>query len=387
LNQNERIVDIINSSNSVVTNTYVGPGVTRDEFLSRPVVWCRQTVDRVINGKLVGKDRELYEPNIEPITSIIQNVGIGSTVIFVENVRSFFDNEKENASNKFISKIKIISQDSKVGAYATAIVSDDGKISYINILNGGVGYSTAPNIIISNPVGIGSTAIFTSVITNGSVSGITTIGIGSNYSKINPPSVLIEAPIIDYETIENISYEGDFGIISGISTGSVVGVASTALIFDLLIKNDSFLRDSAIVGTAITISIIQSGYYFIIKNSNIGSGVTSLDTYNNIIGVGKSFLDNVYQVASVSIARTDAIGVGKTYVAKVVVPIKSYNGITGFGYSGYYGEYSWGKISFPNGSRKNQKSFNVNTNDGIVGLETSPIIKRFNPLRYIGYST
>jgi hypothetical protein len=385
--ENERIIDVINSSNSVITNTYVGPGITEDEFLLRPVIWCRQTVDRIINGKLIGKDRELYEPNIEPTTSIIQSVGIGSTIIFVENVRSFFDNRKENASNKFISKIKIISQKSKVGAYATAIVSNNGEISSINIISGGVGYTTSPNIIISNPVGFGSTAIFTTSITNGSVSGISTIGFGSNYSQINPPSVLIEHPLTDFEIIENVLYEGDFGVVSGISTGSIVGVASTALIFDLLIKNDSFLRDSNIVGTAITISTIKSGYYFVMKNSNIGYGVTSLDEYGNIVGVGKSFLDNVYKVASVSIARTDAVGVGQTYVAKVIVPIKSYNSITGFGYSSYYGEYSWGRISFTNGSRKNQKSFDVNTNNGIVGLETSPIIKRFNPLRYIGYST
>jgi hypothetical protein len=385
--ENERIVDIINSSNSVITNTYVGPGITEDEFLLRPVIWCRQTVDRIINGKLIGKDRELYEPNIEPTTSIIQSVGIGSTIIFVENVKSFFDNQRENASNKFISKIKIISQKSKVGAYATAIVSNNGEISNIDIISGGVGYTTSPNIIISNPVGFGSTATFTTTIINGSVSGITTIGFGSNYSQINPPSVLIEHPLTDFEIIENVLYEGDFGVISGISTGSIVGVASTALIFDLLIKNDSFLRDSNIVGTAITISTIKSGYYFVIKNSNIGYGVTSLDEYGNIVGVGKSFLDNVYKVASVSIARTDAVGIGQTYVAKVIVPIKSYNSLTGFGYSGYYGEYSWGRISFQNGSRKNQKSFNVNTSNGIVGLETSPIVKRFNPLRYIGYST
>ena len=385
--ENERIVDVINSSNSVITNTYVGPGITEDEFLLRPVIWCRQTVDRIVNGKLVGKDRQMYEPNIEPTTTIIQSVGIGSTIIFVENVRSFFDNQKENASNKFISKIKIISQESKVGAYATAIVSNGGTISSIDIISGGVGYTTVPNIIISNPVGFGSTAIFTASIINGSVSGITTIGFGSNYSQINPPSVLIEHPLTDFDIIENVLYEGDFGVVSGISTGSIVGVASTALIFDLLIKNDSFLRDSSIVGTAITISTIKSGYYFVMKNSNIGYGVTSLDEYGNIVGVGKSFLDNVYKVASVSIARTDAVGVGQTYVAKVIVSVKSYNNIAGFGYSSYYGDYSWGRISFANGSRKNQKIFEVNTNNGIVGLETSPLIKRFNPLRYIGYST
>ena len=41
-----------------------------------------------------------------------------------------------------------------------------------------------------------------------------------------------------------ISYSGDHGIITGIGTTSLGGVAVTGLVFDLVIPSDSFLRKS-----------------------------------------------------------------------------------------------------------------------------------------------
>ena len=57
-----------------------------------------------------------------------------------------------------ILKIIIVSQDSVVGASATAIVSVGGTISSISVSDGGKGYSSAPAVTIGNPVGYGTTA-------------------------------------------------------------------------------------------------------------------------------------------------------------------------------------------------------------------------------------
>ena len=119
--------------------------------LERPINWCKQTVDKIINEKGVGKDRELYEPVINPYSPIIKSVGIGSTVIYVENARPYFDpyDEVDNiapvASDDFAfqKKVKLISQEDKIGAAGTAIVSGLGTISSVAISTGGVGYSTA----------------------------------------------------------------------------------------------------------------------------------------------------------------------------------------------------------------------------------------------------
>ncbi len=381
--ENERLVTAVNSIDSINTNPYAGPGISANENYTRPVTWCKQTDDLFINGKAVTKDRTWYEPLIYPSTKIIQSVGIGSTIIFVESVKTFFDSIKEN--NEKQDKIRIVSQNNVVGASATAIVSIAGTITSVSIVNGGIGYTFAPSVTFANPVGLGSTqrATATSSVTSGVVTSITITSPGSGYIVSNPPVILIEEPkSSEYvEEISSVTYSGDFGIISGVSTTSV-GVASTGIVFDLIIPSGSFLRDSSIVGAAVTISGIQTGYYFVVYNSNIGSGVTSLRQDGSIVGIGNSFLDNVYEVSSVSIAQTSAVGFGVTYVAKVTVSVQNYNGLTGTGYSSFFGEYSWGRISAP--IRTDAKSFEF-YNNGLLGVSTSPIVERYNPLKYLNY--
>ena len=391
LQENERIVTEVVSSDDLNTNLYSGPGVSGNENLLRPLTWCRQTEDMIINGNYVAKDRQIYEPYIQPVTNIIQNVGIGSTLIFVESVKTFFDSEREYSHNgineKPQNKIIIISQESLVTAAGTAIVSSAGTITSINITDGGLGYDAPPIVSISNPISIGSTgkAEVTTSIINGSVTSVSIDNCGFGYIQSQPPSVLFESPTLNYETIDNISYSGDFGVITGIKTTSV-GVAYTGLVFDFFIPLNSPLRDNKIVkvGVATTgISGIQTGYYFLINNSNVGGGLTSLDSSGNIVGIGTSFINNVYQVAAVSIAQTAVPGIGITNVTKVTVSLSSYNNLSRIGYSNFYGEYSWGLISTP--IRKNPKNFTSYAKSG--GISTSPIIQRYNKLKYIGYST
>jgi hypothetical protein len=392
--ENSRLVTEIISSDILETNIYPGPGITEDENLSRPLKWCKQTEDLVVNGQVVGKDRILYEPYIQPTTNIIQNIGIASTAIFVESVKAFFDSEREyvrdGTNEKPQNKILIISQDSTVSAAATAIVSASGTISSIVISDGGVGYSTTPIITISGPIGFGTTAAqntakASATISGGVVTGIAVTVAGVGYTSSEPPVVLIESPSLKYETIDRVSYQGDFGVITGIKTTSV-GVASTGIVFDLFIPNNSVLRDgkNVKVGVATTgISGIQTGYYFVVSKSNVGKGLTSLNSSRGVVGVGTTFIDNIYQVAAVSIAQTAVPGVGITNVAKVTVSVSGYNGLTGLGFSGFYGEYSWGRISTP--TRVDPQQFTTYAN--IAGISSSPIVQRYNKLKFIGYST
>ncbi len=401
LQENERLVTQIVSTDVINTNVYSGPGITENQNLLRPLSWCRQTEDKIIDGQQVTKDRVLYEALIQPSTNLIQNVGVTSTVLFVENVKTFFDSIDEfNSKN---NEIIIISQDSLVSASATAIVSNDGTIDSIIISDGGVGYSTSPSISIASPigygisvprtsyiegdpvpVGLGTVATFTSTISvGGTVSLISITNAGSGYTSSNPPLVIIEPPTPKTEVISDVTYEGDFGIITGIKTTSV-GVASTGIVFDLYIPQNSFLRDTTVVGSAITISGIQTNYYFVVHNSNIGNGVTSLNISGDVVGIGSTFIDNIYQVSSVSIGQTSVPGAGFTYVAKVTVSVSNYNALSGMGFSGFYGEYSWGRISQL--IRLNPQSFNI-YNNGISGIDTSPIVQRYNPLKYESYAT
>ena len=387
LKEETRTVFNIESIDLVTTNPYYGPGNVEDERLERPIKWCIQTEDKIIDGQEVGKDRILYNSLINPTSYLIKSVGIGSTIIYVDNVRPFFNQTNEsNISLEFQNKVTFVSGELKVGASATSIVSIAGTISTIQIVNGGVGYGSTPEVKIQRSTGIGTTSPINAtanalISSSGIVTSIIISNPGTGYTSTKPPIVLIEPPSIETETNNVSGYEGDSGYIVGITTG-FVGVASTAVTFNFYIPNNSFLRDSSVSGVT-TISGIGTGYYFVIQNSNVGNTITSLDSGGSVIGIGTTFIDNVYQVSTVSIGQTSVVGFGTIYVARVTALVKSHSGLIGISTSNFFGEYSWGKISLR--SRSKQISYNAYTQNGLSGLSTGTMVKRTNPLKFSNF--
>lgn len=385
--QDTRLVEDILSVDAVNTNLYKGRGISENPELSRSINWTKQRNDIVIENKQITKDRTIYEPSIFPVTNITQNVGIGTTQIFVRSLKTFFDNKQENNTQLTRNSIEIISLDNLVSASATAIVNANGQVSSLSLINTGAGYSEAPSVYLQNPIGDGSVASYTANISNGRVTSFNSISVGSGYTNTNPPVVSISPPKIRKETINQVTYKGDFGIITGIATTSIPGVAQTGLVFDLLIEKDSPLRNSTYIDTPIQTSEIKKEYFFEIYGSNVGRGVTSIRNDNSILGIGTTGIDNIYQVVSVSIAQTNAYGIGLTNVAKVTTKVQSYSNISGLGFSNFYGNYSWGVIEFASNVRKNPLEFYTNRNYGVVGLNTTPMVRRISPLRYFNYFT
>ena len=386
VDQGSRLITEIISSDTVKTNAYYGRGIDSNPDHARTVTWCKQTVDKVINGKIVSKSRELNEALINPRTNIIQSVGVGSTMIFVESVIPFFNPDDENQTTKNVQTISLVSQNNIVAAAATAVVSVANTVESITIGFGGTGYTSAPSVTIETPVGLGTTAraTATATLTGDTVSSITVSTPGVGYTRTSVPQVLIEAPKLIKETNETTLYQGDFGDIVGLTSTSV-GVASTGFVMDFFVPIDSFLRDTKVVGAAVTLSDIAVGDYFTVKNSNVGSGVTSLYQTGGTLGVTTQFLDAVYEVAAVSVAQTAVAGVGITYVKRVTVSVEDLGDITGIGLTEFYGEFSWGKITL--GSRTNAAAFDAYLLNGTSGISTGAVINRVEPLKFVGYST
>ena len=392
LEEDPRVVLSINSVDVVSTNPYFGPGNTSNINLERPVIWCRQTEDLLLNGRRVAKDRDLYKAMIYPSSNIINTVGVGSTTIYVENVFAIFNPQNESdISLSFQKDILLVSQDEKVAAAATAVVSLGGTISSVVISDGGVGYTTSPAVIIGNPVGLGTTqrANATASITNGVVTSITITGTGgTGYASTTPPTVLIEPPAGLTERINSdVSYSGDFGQIVGVAATSIVGVASTGLILSLFIPNNSVLKDEDIVGTAITVSSLSVGDYFVVKGSNVGTSLTSLSSGSEIVGVGTTCIDNVYQVVGTATTQRNIAGVGTTTVNNITVSVLSYNGYNfsslGVSTQTNFGTYSWGKITTT--ARTSEQEFGAYNRNGVGGISTSPYVRRYLPLKIQNY--
>jgi len=412
LQEDERVITGINTTDSVQTNPYSGPGITTNDTLLRPLTWCKQTSDKIINGRIIGKDRVQYEPLINPSSYLINKVSAGDTGVYVDNIKPFFDAQNENPILNFQNQITFISQDSVVAASATATVSSTGSVVSVDITDGGYGYTSAPTVTIENPVGLAISyrASATATIFSGVVDSISVNSSGIGYTTSNPPMVLIEPPTLISETLDTNNYSGDSGIIVGI------GTTSNQTIFDLLIPTDSFLRDNTLVGSAITVSGISTGDFFIVYNSNIGSASTSIVSFNSdqteIIGIGTQYLDNVYQVSSVENANVDIIGIGTTTVRRVYVNAgistidfssteitfdsteyefssvgigTSTSNFLGISTSNYYGNFSWGKIILSDPLESDE--FNSYTLRGIGGLSTSAFVNRTSPLKYLNYTS
>ena len=478
LTEEERLVININAADSILTNNYAGQGVVGNELLERPISWYKQLEDKIIDGLYVGKDRVYYEPNINPSAYLIQSVGIGSTVLFVNSMRPFFDDPIESIQNSDKNVIEIISQNSLIAAAATCSVSAGGSVTEIIITNPGYGYTTNPIVTIQSPslgsnnyavgistinssgivtsiqVSVGGTGYFygpikslsiteqgsgfpnitpstntfvkarlktrsgyglnatADVVINPNTFRVVSASIvdgGNNYkigdqlfldifdnvglavstrrsaltnpivftvSTIQPPIILIAPPTKKVESISNITYSGDYGIVVGVGTTNV-GI-TTGIIFDFYIPQNSFMRSRY----SIHKSGIETGYYFTITNSSLGYGITSVNSNNSILGIGSTCLDNIYEVISTNQVSKSIPDVGITTVIRVTTKVSNYNGLVGIATTAYYGEYSWGRVDVP--IRTLPIEYNVTTNN-FSGIGTNPIVRRRNPLKYFGY--
>ncbi len=408
LNEKPRVVTGITTMDSVDTVIYPGPGVTPDDTLTRPVNWCKQESDKIVDGQAIGKDRIHYEPLIYPAAFILKSVGVGSTGAYVNDIRPLFDQQNESSILTFQNSVVLQSQDTLTAAAATALVSISGTVSSLDITDGGAGYSSAPVVTIANAAGVGTNAPIggatttrataTSTISGGVVSALTVsyggTATGLAYTTTSVPEVLIAPPTITRETCTVLStngYEGDYGTIVGI--GTTTSGDYDQLYFDLYIPSNSFMRDATYVGTAITVSGISTSDYLTVFNTDVGMGQTfaSLTTTGNSIGIGTTWSDGVYQVENWEFQElTDSSVVGvTTHIAKrIFVNIDNVSGVGTVGIAStaspfVNGDFSWGKINFDSLPKNSYSFYGEN---GVTGISTSAIVTRTNPLKYLNYT-
>ena len=148
------------------------------------------------------------------------------------------------------------------------------------------------------------------------------------------------------------------------------------------------MRDASLVGTAVTISGIGTNDYFMVYNSNVGLATTSIlskDGSGTTIAIGKSYIDNIYQVASVSTVESTVTGIGTTHIRRIQATVVGLGTTTGGIYttSNYMGNYSWGRVDLT--GRSQSYEYNFYGDDGVIGITTSGLVRRTNPLKFRNY--
>ena len=308
--------------------------------------------------------------------------------IFVDDATSFFyergdhlslSNPDETDGKYNLADLPVdalvSSGEINVGAAVTAIVSAAGTISSLNITSGGSGYSGSATIKISAPptigVGVGTTAIASATISNGSITATTITNPGLGYSAFTPPQVIVELPEFKTEKITQISnLDGFTGIITGISTTTGTGGHPLALKF--------FFRADREVAQD-----LQVGYPVFISDTTVGNGLTSVNSQDSsVVGIGTTFCDNIYIVHD----RDTPVGEAGAIVCNIHT--NSSSSVLGIavtgnfnnanpGISTHYGKISWGRL-FATTRNSNPISIGVTGLTVNSGLTTFPTIQRKN---------
>ena len=164
-------------------------------------------------------------------------------------------------------------------------------------------------------------------------------------------------------TTGSVEFIGDINRISGTS-GEIIGI-TTALGIGVDLALQFTLNDDQ------NFAGLQTGYPVYIHNTRIGSGVTSIDDSDSaIVGIGTTFLDNIYYISGFDIVT----GI-------ITCNVKSDSNIIGLSTTGIVtdpvGRFSWGRLFSESGSLTRSNPISIGVSGNIVsGLSTYPTIQR-----------
>ena len=357
--QGSRTVFDVTSSDKFETSLYLGDGI--DEVNDKPLYWTKQKRDLEINGEIVSKTRQSTIAQIYPTAKVIFDIDSSDNRIFVDDVSNFTYNMGTPPPNyNALTALLIDKAIEPSPANVTATIDGNGTVTSLTIVNEGSGYTgSTVQIKFQNPfrvgVGFGTTATATATVgTGGTLTGTTITNPGFGYSSA--PNTIVPLPDPTTESLGVIAdVKGFSGIVTGIEAVSGWGGHSNALKF--------FLDRGATFG-----GDLRVGYPIMIRNTHIGTGVTSVIESNSaVVGIGTTFLDNVYYIGEISVSGNVGI---------VTCNVDSSTNLSGISSTGdFVGEFSWGLFTSITRSN-NPISIGVTGKTVDVGLSTFPTIQR-----------
>lgn len=223
-----------------------------------------------------------------------------------------------------------------------------------------------------------------SIISNGQLEELTILDGGFGYSTEEDIVILIEDEYINKENIFSIKAKGDYGIITNVEvypTGDI-GFGTTYPAIEFTLQSSNYTSQ---ILPNMEYSPIQEGDFFIINNSNVECShpLVGVSTTFGTIGITTTFIDGIYRAEYVSTDSESGISTVRCYFSPISTPFGDAIDVNiGINTTGFYGDYSFGIIyDYQNRAVESPKIFNVNSRDGLAGLNTGPIIYRTRPVK------
>ena len=161
VSQNERIVSAITSRDTLRTNVYTQQGISNQLAPLRPVMWCKQQDDIVVDGAPVSKARDLYDARVKPAARIIQSISTTDNTFYSGGGALVFSKTEEPDVSTM--SIQIIDADKNNTGFGTTtffnpvetvtdvtVTGDDGVITGIGTTAQGIQFNM--HIPLSSPL-------------------------------------------------------------------------------------------------------------------------------------------------------------------------------------------------------------------------------------------
>lgn len=247
---------------------------------------------------------------------------------------------------------------------------------YISV--GSSGYISYSIPVINNAVAISTTL-------NGQLTQIEIVNGGFGYPTTISTPTIVETEPLESEQLYSIKAKGDYGSIIDVTvydTGNV-GFGTTSPAIEFVLKSDNF----PVLLPTMEYDPLKVGDYFTIFDSNIISGhaLTCISINNggmsnypqSKVGTTTSFIDGIYEVGYITPPSLGIATVGCFFVPIPEIGADKIQVNIGINTTGFYGRYSFGIIyDYQNRARENPVRFSVNSDNGLIGLTSGPMIYR-----------
>ena len=132
VSQNERIVDAITSRDTLRTTVYTKQGISNQLSPLRPVVWCKQQDDLIVEGAPVSKARDMYAAKVKPAARIIQSASTTDNTFYTGSGALVFSKTEQPDVSTF--GIQIVDTDkNNTGFGTTTFINPVETISGVSV--------------------------------------------------------------------------------------------------------------------------------------------------------------------------------------------------------------------------------------------------------------